>query len=102
MTSPNPTPLWRRVVESSPCSKGCRITSYNVCYTKLLRILQQLLSNAVKFTDGGRINIGVSNPDRDGERLLLRFSVSDTGVGIADEVAARLFHPFEQGSYNFV
>jgi len=64
---------------------------------RIRQILQQLLSNAVKFTDGGRINIGVSNPDRDGERLLLRFSVSDTGVGIADEVAARLFHPFEQG-----
>ncbi|HOI52959.1 MAG TPA: ATP-binding protein, partial [Azonexus sp.] len=61
------------------------------------QILQQLLSNAVKFTDSGRITIAVSNPDRDGEHLLLRFSVSDTGIGIADEVSARLFHPFEQG-----
>ncbi|WP_374328603.1 CBS domain-containing protein [Azonexus sp.] len=61
------------------------------------QILQQLLSNAVKFTDAGRITVAVSNPDRDGNHLLLRFSVSDTGIGIADEVSARLFHPFEQG-----
>ena len=61
------------------------------------QILQQLLSNAVKFTDAGRITVAVSNPDRDGDRLLLRFSVSDTGIGIADDVSSRLFHPFEQG-----
>ena len=60
---------------------------------KLRRILLNLLSNALKFTQkNGRIEIKVERMDEH----LLRISVSDTGVGIATEDVERLFDKFEQ------
>ncbi|MDD2664757.1 MAG: CHASE domain-containing protein [Dechloromonas sp.] len=57
------------------------------------QVLDNLLSNAVKFTPpGGRVALH-SERRPDG----LRFVVEDTGVGIAPEQQAHLFHPFEQG-----
>ncbi|SEH34957.1 PAS domain S-box protein [Magnetospirillum fulvum] len=59
---------------------------------RLRQVLINLLSNAIKFTHaGGMVTVGVS---RQSNRLVLR--VSDTGIGIAPEVAERLFQPFEQ------
>lgn len=59
---------------------------------KLRRILVNLLSNAVKFTNrGGRVSINAEL--RDGRVLV---SVSDTGVGIAQEDVDRLFDKYEQ------
>ena len=53
-----------------------------------------LLSNAVKFTpEGGRIGLEVV---ADAETQVARFTVWDTGVGIAEEDIARLFQPFVQ------
>ena len=58
---------------------------------RLGQILLNLLSNAVKFTEQGEVRMTVAN-DSD----FLRFSVRDTGVGIGEDVLARLFQPFEQ------
>jgi signal transduction histidine kinase len=59
---------------------------------KLRRILLNLLSNALKFTQkGGRVEVRVEQ--QDGQVLI---SVSDTGVGIAPEDVARLFDKYEQ------
>ena len=57
----------------------------------LQQVLLNLLSNAVKFTDRGSVALQVD--DREG-RLLL--TVTDSGIGMADEQLGRLFHPFEQ------
>ncbi len=59
--------------------------------TKLRQVLINLLGNAVKFTDRGSITLGASWADG-----RARFTVSDTGHGIAPEEMAMLFEPFSQ------
>lgn len=59
---------------------------------KLKTILKNLISNAVRFTDQGRVT--VSARSRDGG---IELSVNDTGAGIAPEAQAAIFDPFEQG-----
>lgn len=64
---------------------------------KLRQILFNLVSNAVKFTDRGEVRIAVAlagPPDAD--PLRLRFSVSDTGRGIAPDALERIFEAFQQ------
>ena len=60
---------------------------------RLWQILKNLLDNAVKFTDEGQILLKVQNL---GESLI-QFTVSDTGCGIEQGAAERLFEVFEQG-----
>jgi signal transduction histidine kinase/DNA-binding NarL/FixJ family response regulator len=64
---------------------------------RLCQILWNLAGNAVKFTEQGQV---VARLDIEGEmardRLLLRLSVADTGIGIPEEVQAALFQPFRQ------
>jgi PAS domain S-box-containing protein len=60
------------------------------------QVLLNYLGNAVKFTEKGGISVSVSLLDRDGDNLLIRFAVSDTGIGIPAEQQGRLFKSFEQ------
>lgn len=63
---------------------------------RLRQILDNLLSNAMKFTDGGEIVLRLRvMPRRDGGRWLV-FDVQDNGIGIAPEHQSRLFRPFSQ------
>jgi PAS domain S-box-containing protein len=64
--------------------------------TKLKQIVLNLLSNAIKFTSQGEINIGVHLAPDPAAGLRLRFSVSDTGIGMAQELIDRLFQSFQQ------
>jgi PAS domain S-box-containing protein len=62
--------------------------------TRLQQMLWNLFSNAVKFTPrGGRVMVRSYNDDKG----TLIIEVSDTGVGIDDEILPRLFNAFEQG-----
>ncbi|HEX3699624.1 MAG TPA: response regulator [Phenylobacterium sp.] len=70
-------------------SKG--LGEINVDRGRLVDIVGRLLDNAVKFTEAGEIRLGVT---QHGERFVVE--VTDTGVGLSPEVAARLFRPFEQ------
>ena len=66
---------------------------------RLSQILINLLGNAIKFTDTGEIVLQVSRAaaaDSDPRDVVLRFSVSDTGVGIPAAHQARIFDPFKQ------
>jgi signal transduction histidine kinase len=60
-------------------------------FTKLRQILLNLLSNAIKFTNEGTVTLGVHADDAE-----MRYTVSDTGVGIAEEHRGRIFEPFFQ------
>ncbi|XYH93662.1 AAA family ATPase [Sorangium sp. So ce1128] len=61
---------------------------------RLRQVLLNLLGNAVKFTDRGRVRFGVQALSQDGTGALLRFGVEDTGVGVTPEQLAKLFLPF--------
>ncbi|WP_244937351.1 hybrid sensor histidine kinase/response regulator, partial [Methylobacterium crusticola] len=63
--------------------------------TKLRQCLINLLSNAAKFTEGGRITLAAGREARDGAGWLV-FRVSDTGIGMSAEQQARLFQRFTQ------
>ncbi|MCK3865377.1 ATP-binding protein [Pseudomonas sp. B329] len=68
--------------------------------TRIRQILNNLLNNAVKFTDHGRVVLRVKVLGRDGERSSLLWQVSDTGKGIAQEDQIRIFEPFYQSEGN--
>ncbi|MBM7868194.1 PAS domain S-box protein [Heliobacterium gestii] len=63
---------------------------------RIRQILLNLTSNAVKFTERGRVSIMVSQQSWEEQRLTIRFEVADTGIGINKEAQERLFHPFTQ------
>jgi two-component system sensor histidine kinase/response regulator len=63
---------------------------------RLNQVLINYASNALKFTERGRIVISVGVGERSQEDVLLRFAVTDTGVGIAPEQIDRLFQSFSQ------
>ncbi len=63
---------------------------------RLGQILTNLVNNAVKFTERGEIRLRAELLEQTGERVKLRFSVTDTGAGMTPEQAARLFQPFTQ------
>lgn len=63
---------------------------------RLRQILTNLVSNAIKFTDQGEVLIKVSAAEEDAERVLLRFEVRDTGIGIPQDKLGTLFMKFTQ------
>jgi len=64
--------------------------------TRLQQALLNYATNAVKFTERGRIVLRVAPGEESESFVLLRFEVQDTGMGIAPEVQLRLFASFEQ------
>jgi PAS domain S-box-containing protein len=63
--------------------------------TKMRQSLFNLLSNASKFTENGRIQLRVSHEDAEGRSWVL-FQVIDSGIGMTPEQRAKLFEPFSQ------
>jgi signal transduction histidine kinase/CheY-like chemotaxis protein len=64
---------------------------------RLQQVLLNLLGNAVKFTDQGQVTLRVQRlANADEQYARLRFTVVDTGIGIAPEQLPGLFQPFEQ------
>ena len=64
---------------------------------RLKQILTHLVGNAVKFSSVGSISLTVTEVNSRAPFKRLRFEVRDQGVGISEEVGARLFKPFAQG-----
>ena len=63
---------------------------------RLGQVLINLLGNAVKFTERGEIRLNGEVLERTGDKVKLRFSVKDTGIGMTKEQANRLFQAFAQ------
>jgi len=63
---------------------------------RLSQMLINLGSNAVKFTKSGEIVVRVETQSQSAGGAVLKFSVSDTGVGMSQEQIERLFQPFSQ------
>ncbi|MDR2451440.1 MAG: response regulator [Candidatus Accumulibacter sp.] len=63
---------------------------------RLRQILVNLVSNAIKFTEKGEITLNVRQIEQDRDTVKLRFSVSDTGIGIAVDKQECIFLAFEQ------
>ena len=62
--------------------------------SRVRQVLQNLLSNAVKFTPRfGRVDFSAKLLEADNDRVRIRFTVKDTGVGIADELKDIIFLP---------
>lgn len=65
---------------------------------RLHQIILNLVSNAVKFTTKGKITIIVNLLYENEEKVMIEFSVKDTGIGIAEEKMERIFENFQQAS----
>ena len=63
---------------------------------RLGQILTNCVNNAVKFTERGEIRVNIELLERTGEKVQLKFSVRDTGIGMTREQSAKLFQPFTQ------
>jgi signal transduction histidine kinase/DNA-binding response OmpR family regulator len=63
---------------------------------RLRQVLVNFVGNAIKFTEQGEVVVQVDQEPLAGDQVRLRFSVSDTGVGISPEQISRLFKPFGQ------
>jgi len=63
---------------------------------RLNQVLVNLISNAIKFTEDGEINVAVNLLDNSRDNVLLRISVTDTGIGMDEEQRANLFKAFTQ------
>lgn len=62
---------------------------------RLMQVLVNLVSNAIKFTEHGKVEITIAC-DREKEQL--HFSIKDTGIGLTEEQISRLFQTFSQAN----
>ena len=65
---------------------------------RLHQIILNLVGNAVKFTNKGKITVSVSLLNEDEEKVTVAFAISDTGIGIPQDKIATIFENFQQAS----
>jgi signal transduction histidine kinase/DNA-binding response OmpR family regulator len=64
--------------------------------SRLRQVVINLVGNAIKFTNRGEVALRVKSEGREGEDVLLHFTVADTGIGIPQEKRQSIFEPFTQ------
>jgi two-component system sensor histidine kinase/response regulator len=67
---------------------------------RLGQVINNLLSNAIKFTHEGKVSIHLNKEIIDNKQVTVKFTIADTGIGIAAENLALIFDPFMQESQN--
>jgi PAS domain S-box-containing protein len=69
---------------------------------RIRQILNNLMSNAIKFTDSGRIELSIAVLDHSNtDSIKVRISINDTGRGIASEHQTKIFEAFSQEDFSF-
>ncbi len=63
---------------------------------RLRQIIVNLISNAIKYTEKGKVELKVSVVEKSEKDILLRFDAIDTGIGIAEDKMKNIFNPFFQ------
>jgi two-component system, sensor histidine kinase and response regulator len=63
---------------------------------RLRQVLTNLIGNAIKFTEQGEVLLDIHSEKGPGSNVVLRFSIRDTGIGIAPEEQPRMFDAFTQ------
>ena len=63
---------------------------------RLSQVLLNLAGNALKFTESGGVSVSVETILNDGKKVMIRFSIKDTGIGMSAEQIQELFQPFSQ------
>ncbi|MBN2546773.1 MAG: substrate-binding domain-containing protein [Spirochaetes bacterium] len=69
---------------------------------KLSQVLKNLISNAFKFTEKGSINISVNVKNKCKDDIILSFTITDTGIGIPENMLPKIFDEFEQVNDNVI
>ncbi|MBO6584572.1 MAG: response regulator [Gracilimonas sp.] len=67
---------------------------------RLTQILNNLVSNALKFTEEGDVRLSVNALQDDDDSIRLQFAISDTGIGIEEDRVNTIFESFTQASQN--
>lgn len=80
----------------------CNFSTDNLPYfsgdpMRLGRVMMNLVSNAIKYTDRGSVTVDIKNKELDSHHSKVEFSVADTGIGIPKEKQHRIFGKFMQG-----
>lgn len=93
--------LWRPQAEDKRLSLRTEMPAERHCLVlgdgpRLRQMLNNLMGNAVKFTEQGGITLSGEVLEESNDRLLVRLSVRDTGIGIAADTLPQLFTPFTQ------
>ena len=65
--------------------------------TRIKQVLTNLVSNAIKFTESGSVIVRVMLEEHINNKVALKFTVTDTGIGLTDEQQGNLFKAFSQG-----
>jgi two-component system sensor histidine kinase RpfC len=100
----------RAMVLTQAQAKGLRLTIHTAPQMPLglhgpkhhlEEILLNLLGNAVKFTEKGYVTLAV-HPTTENNRTLIRFIVSDTGIGIAPQALGKIFESFTQADETII
>lgn len=65
---------------------------------RLNQIILNLVSNAIKFTKKGKITVSIQLLETDEDKVTIEFSVSDTGIGLAENRIATVFENFQQAT----
>ncbi len=69
---------------------------------RLQQVLSNLVGNAIKFTNKGSVSFEADSiPSNNQKEFRVLFSITDTGIGISDEVLSSLFSPFTQAEKNY-
>jgi PAS domain S-box-containing protein len=65
-------------------------------YTRLRQVLYNMISNAIKFTDEGHVEVRCNKYGHEGDMVMIRFDIIDTGIGISKDKIDEIFDHFKQ------